>query len=267
VTTDQFWRFPPWHGGCAKQRLGLKPVLQKARVGTEWLNPAGEDCRIHKQRILDSHYPDAVASVPGSEAAQNALANLVSISETVYPDVIAGVAMGVEDDLCLLEAVGEQRLIAACICSPSYWRLQDKIGAPLWDVHAPVQGMNDKIGHAISRFIECAPAMQVFERNNWFLHGDPAPFHLQPEAQLSADVETWYVRSERQTLCRITENCVLFTIGVRCEPLKSIRNFNTALDDLLVSLRTMDRGEIEHFGGTLKHGRLVKRLLQWSSEN
>jgi hypothetical protein len=181
-----------------------------------------------------------------------------------YPDAIANFAINVPDDVCLVDVGDAQRLVAGCVCSPSYWRLIDKIGLPLSDVHAPVPGMNAKIGDAITRFVERAPLLQPFERRNWFLHADGAPFHLEPESVISSPVAEWYVRSERQTLCRIAERYTLFTIFVTCHPLSQIRSHPLALEDLLKALRAMDVDEVEHFGGRTKQRRLIEQLVEWS---
>ena len=59
-------------------------------------------------------------------------------------------SLNIQDDLCLIESKGEQRLIAACICSPSYWDVRTKIGKPLNEIHSPVTSLEEKIGNRIS---------------------------------------------------------------------------------------------------------------------
>ena len=39
---------------------------------------------------------------------------------SVYPHTIANVASQMVEDLCLLDIEDQHRLVAACVCSPSY---------------------------------------------------------------------------------------------------------------------------------------------------
>ena len=222
--------------------------------------PLDESARRFKRSVLERHYEDAVATC-GAEV--DALPGLFPAAARRFPDDIANCAMEVADDLCVIDVVDHQRLIAACVCSPSYWRPQDKIGLPLWDVHGPVDGMNAKIGGRIASFIERSQPLRPFERRNWFLHGDAEQFHLAPEGEIKGPVEDWVVRSERQTLCRISAQHLLFTIHVRCLPLCDIRQSRNALEGLIGSLDAMDASEMAHFGGARKHERLVEQLLLW----
>lgn len=255
TASETFWRDPPWRGGTAKHRLGLHPVH-----AASWLSPADDASRAHKESILATRYEDAVAVVPRGVAAERALTSVKPPSADRFPDAIANVAMDVRDDLCLLDVPDSQRLVAGCVCSPSYWRLRDKIGKSLWRVHRPVQGMNRKIGASIRHFVERAPTGQPFERHNWFLHGEDALFRLAQESEIAEDASTWFVRSERQTLCRLTDRYLLFSIDVRCEPLADIVAYPAARDDLIAALVRMDCDEVAHFGGCDKHARLIAYL-------
>ena len=259
MVNQHFWQHPPWQGGTPKQRLGLKPLAL-----SEWLSqPISVQCRLHKQRLLEERYADVVAVLPHSNAAQLALksrlAHLTHFSSAPvrYADDIANLAAQVSDDLCLLDVDDDQRLIAACLCSPSYWRLSEKLGQPLWAVHGGVPGLNRKIGANIDRFIRRAPIMQPFVRCNWFFHGDALRFHLNEETQLPSPVAHWYIRSERQTLCKISARYLLFTIDVVTEPLADLVHFVEAAVDLNLSLQRMDEDEVQHFGGVDKHCRLM----------
>ena len=85
--------------------------------------------------------------------------------------MIAELSLNIQDDLCLMESQNEQRLIAASICSPSYWDVKTKIGRPLREIHDPVVSLDEKIGNRISTFIRQAPVMKPFAEtklvNSW----------------------------------------------------------------------------------------------------
>ena len=256
MINHEFWQAPPWQGGVAKHRLGLRPVQPAA-----WLSAAPSQPElVNKRAQLEQRYQQVVGKLSACAEIDRLLLSLPlpAQPESRYPDVIANVALTVADDLCVLDVPDCQRLVQACVCAPSYWRLADKLGRPLAAVHAAVPGMNEKIGTNIERFIERAPLGQPFARSNWFLHGDASLYHAGEEGRLTSPVDCWFVRSERQTLCRLSETYLLFTIRIICEPLCHIAGYPSAQADLMRSLDNMDVQEIEHFGGVEKHRRLAE---------
>ena len=145
--------------------------------------------------------------------------------KTPYPDPMANMAVAIDDDLCVIKTTDHQRLVAACVCSPSYWHLNEKIGHSLHTIHASVPSMNRKIGTPVTHFIDNAPLLQPFERCNWFVHGDNTRFHARPEALPQHAVRDWFIRSERETLCRLSEDYLLFTINPRFFPLTDLQQY------------------------------------------
>ena len=121
---EYFWNNPPWGKGDEKYRLGLKPIEEES-----WLNrKISKKLLNHKKNLLKKSYEKVIATTDGSNEPQKILAKIFNIKETFYPDLIAEIGLHIQDDLCLIEAHGEQRLIAASVCSPSYWDLRKKIG-------------------------------------------------------------------------------------------------------------------------------------------
>ena len=109
---------------------------------------------------------------------KKALSEKFNLKESIYNDLIADMSLLIQDDLCLIRAKGDQELLAASICSPSYWNVKSKIGKPLREIHHPVTTLNEKIGDRISTFIKQAPLMKPFARQNWLIHGDTKGFIL-----------------------------------------------------------------------------------------
>lgn len=144
-----------------------------------------------------------------------------------HPLVRAAVA--VVEDLCVLrrESAG-WTLVGGVLCFPSSWRLSEKVGRPLLDVHEPVPGyepvLHDRVESLLDRLAD-----RVVWRRNWFLHAHDAWF--QPERHDLDDVVTpdrldddLWLRSERQTLSGIAGSSdgadwALFTIRVQHVPL------------------------------------------------
>ncbi len=153
----------------------------------------------------------------------------------------------VPDDLCLMERDGESyRLTAACVCSPSYWRLTEKIGRTLDGIHGPVPTLNDKLGVTMLQFFDRLPDGAVFERRNWLIHTSAELYHPQSDpwpTVAATDATGLVVRSERQTLRRLDPTTVVFTIRVSCHPLAEIVSYRDAARDLLTALESKDEAE------------------------
>ena len=252
-----FWDNPPWGNGEKKYRLGLRPIDQK-----KWLDRKPNEILLkHKKDLLRSNYKDVIASTNDSIDAQKYLGEIFKITKSKYPDLIAELSLNIQDDLCLMESKNEQRLIAASICSPSYWDVKTKIGKPLKEIHDPVVSLDEKIGDRISTFIRQAPVMQPFARQNWLIHGDTKRFHLKEEKSLESHPSEWYVRSEKETLCRFHEDYSLFTINVLFQPLKIIFSYPKQKQNLIRSLESLDKDEADYFGGSDKIKTILKYLL------
>jgi len=247
-TDNNFWHNPPWGHGREKFRLGLRPVKH-----SEWFaSDISKELHAYKQDLLKSGYSDVIAATEDSVEAQKLLAKKLNITKKNYPDLVADISLSVPDDLCIIQCKGDQRLLAASICSPSYWNIKSKIGKSLKAIHKPVNSLNEKIGNSIEKFIKNAPIDTPFLRENWFVHGDDQRMHLKPEDFPAGPVDSWIVRSERETLYKYDESYSLFAINVRFQRLSDIFQFNAAKEGLQLSLERMDTDEIEYFGGDKK---------------
>ena len=251
-----FWENPPWGNGERKYRLGLTPINE-----SEWLNrKLDRDLFDYKKKLLSTSYNSVIATTNDSIDAQKFLGDIFGISSSEYPDLIAELSLNIQDDLCLLESNNEQRLLAASICSPSYWDVRTKIGKPLREIHKPVTSLDSKIGNRISTFIRQSPVMKPFARQNWLIHGDTTRFHLNEEKFLKSHPSTWFIRSEKETLCRFHENYSLFTINVLFQPLRMIFDYPKQKQNLILGLKRLDEDEIDYFGGNKKINILLDYL-------
>ena len=214
----------------------------------------------HKKKLLKNKYDQVVAATKDSLDAQLELGKFFKIKKPLYKDLIADIGLCIQDDLCLMESQGQQKLLAASICSPSYWDVRTKIGKPLKVIHDPVTSLDEKIGERIATFIRQAPIKKPFARQNWLIHGDTKRFHLKEEDSLLTDPSSWYIRSEKETLCRFHEDYFLFTINVLFEPLNKIVDNPDALKGLIKSLETFDEDESVYFGGSNKINILLEYL-------
>ena len=252
----KFWLNPPWGDGQKKYRLGLAPIDKE----TWFESDISTSLKKHKTKLLETRYEDVIATTEDSIEAQHILSEKIITTENKFPDMIANISLSVPDDLCIIESNGSQRLISASVCSPSYWNLNKKIGKSLKDIHKPVKTLNEKIGNPIEKFINNAPLEMPFKRENWFIHGNNERFYLEPEGWPEEPIEEWYVRSERETICKYSDKYSLFAINVRFQPLRAIRDYENAKKGLINSLESFDKYEIDYFGGVRKHDALLKHL-------
>lgn len=129
-----------------------------------------------------------------------------------------------EDLVVMVPENNDYILGAASLCSPSHWRLPDKIGRPMARVHDPIPRIHDTLTPKIDRIFQNLRVDTPVERFNWSLQQDQAlfcwpddhPESLSPEAPL-------FYRVERQTLTRLPDSGALaFTIRVHLDPLESL---------------------------------------------
>jgi dimethylamine monooxygenase subunit A len=145
----------------------------------------------------------------------------------------------VQEDLCLIETSPDgPRLSAAVLCFPSRWRLHEKLGFPLAEVHGKVPGYGDRLARPVDRFMEHVRPGHIAARRNWSVMDDPALFQPAGKWRTAHDVtiteqnagERLYLRVERQTLRRLPDTgAVLFGIRVHVYQLaKAIADAATA---------------------------------------
>ncbi len=174
----------------------------------------------------------------------------------------------VQEDFCILQSDGENyRLTAGAVCFPSNWRLADKIGHTLAEVHGPVPGYAEKLEKPVDRFFENLSAGAIVWRANWAIHdsptlfkathnsttndpttNDPAPNDPAQMAITSANAgEALWFRVERQTLRRLAESCaVLFTIRTHLTPLHEAICTPKSARDLAAVIRSMPEAVLHY---------------------
>jgi hypothetical protein len=135
----------------------------------------------------------------------------------------------VQEDLCLVEASPDgPRLTAAVLCFPSRWRLREKLGRPLADVHGNVPLYGERLARPVDRFMGHVRVGHIAARLNWSVMDDPALFQPTGKWRTAHDAtiteqnagDRLFLRVERQTLRRLPETgAVLFGIRVHVYPL------------------------------------------------
>ncbi len=136
----------------------------------------------------------------------------------------------VQEDLVLMRRRQEGWcLVAASLCFPSSWKLAEKFGKPLMQIHKPVPGAATGLDPMIHRiFDNLKPQLPVW-RENWSFYADDALRHSAGENEHRHDgahqANRNYLRREYQTLHRLpASGDILFTIRILVEPLTIIES-------------------------------------------
>lgn len=188
-----------------------------------------------KADLLENQYDAVVATRPAGDAPSAELLRELdewlgtyapgvvrTVTAEEHPVVVA--ARWVQEDLCVLVRDDTWRLQAACVCFPSRWRLADKIGRTLDQIHAPVPGYGEKLSGPTTGAFDRLGDGRSYWRLNWTVLDDPGLHQPGAARQLvPAHVDQWYFRVERQTIRRLPETgAIVFTI----------RNYVTSVRDL-----------------------------------
>ena len=130
--------------------------------------------------------------------------------------------------MCLIEASPDgPRLTAAVLCFPSRWRLHEKLGRPLAEVHGRVPFYGDRLARPVDRFMGMSRPGISRPALNWSVMDDPTLFQPTGKWRTAHDAtiteqnagERLFLRVERQTLRRLpVSGAVLFGIRVHVYP-------------------------------------------------
>lgn len=271
-------RYAPYADGVAGFRIAVQPL----DIAT-WIEPDHQARTqfANKAAQLAKRHSEVVAALPGSEAAQGEVLDLLA---AYLPERFSGlyaregrriavrpagwrVDLGddtlsaidragrlVQEDLCLLQAGadGAYRLTAASLCAPNVWRLHDKLGKTMAGIHTPVPDYAQTMEIRVDRMFTHLRAGLPVWRTNWSVMSDAALY--QPEAHdRSAERlrgldagnagERLFLRVERQTLRRLpATGAILFTIKTHIDPLNAIAGAGEAIGGLARAVRDMPPG-------------------------
>jgi hypothetical protein len=151
-----------------------------------------------------------------------------------------------EPDYLLLKPAANGRfvLLGGCVCFPSSWSLETKLGQPLETVHAPVPGLNDVLGESIHRFLQRMQPGAAWLRPNWGLAAtadrSQHPRLARPRLTADATLDDAWLRIEYQALVPLAQTGgVLFGIRIASHRLDHVARDAPAARGLARALRTM----------------------------
>jgi len=244
------------------------------RVADGWLEPDEHaDWQLALKHRLVAEDRDAYVLDPAGVDAVTAVERLASLlSEQPHVDpglapTIEACGLATQEDWCVMMREDTWRLRAACVCFPSRWVLAEKAGGTIEEIHRPVARYEHDLGGKVEMFMDRLGPDRVTDRVNWNLWDDPRlsqPWAEgdEPEFDLPdvADVgERVVLRVERQTLRRLSEVAVAFSIRIHQRPLSHL----AAQPGALNSLRAVLDGPVGAAAAPKKLGRLDGPVRAW----
>ncbi|MFM8681970.1 MAG: heme-dependent oxidative N-demethylase family protein, partial [Alphaproteobacteria bacterium] len=141
--------------------------------------------------------------------------------------------------------------VAASLCFPSRWRLAEKLGRPLAEIHGPVPDYGKALAAPVDRFFGALGEGRIVERWNWTIHDRPDLFQPQSPRRHAVPPERFadglFLRNERQTLRRLPRSrAILFAIDTRVTRLGDVPPADAR--NLAAAIRHLPDGELAYKG-------------------
>lgn len=187
-----------------------------------------------------------------------------------------------EPDFVLLASVppisapaGNQRsdepqfiVVGGCVCFPSTWRLTDKLGQTVDQVHDPVPQLNTALGPQIDRLLAKLRPGKCLVRSNWGICRIPElnqhPERNLPPIEIPVRLEDAWLRREDQCLFSLPKTGgIVFGIRVTHTSWADVRANRDVAHGVARHLRTMPRDMLDYKRLSEVHEELAK-LLQSS---
>jgi hypothetical protein len=286
-------RHTPYDGSSKLFEIGLKPLDPAGWIDLDERLPA---YLAEKERLLAADPAEVFAAEPGTEAAQEEVLALLaehlpthfpeayrrdgdimqivpagrSVDLAARPALLTAARLGQEDLVLMRRRETGWRLAAGCVCFPSSWRLREKFGRPVDEIHAPVPGFGPgtRPAELIARMFDNLQPARLVIRWNWSLYGDAALAHPLPPPvpRFGSGASAGHVvlRTERQTMRKLPQSrAILFAIGIGVAPLEALerhpdrRKIATAL---IGQLEALTPAQLDYKGMTADRQRLLTRL-------
>ena len=173
-----------------------------------------------------------------------------------------------EPDLLLMRSPSEGAqpvLLAGCVCFPSSWALEEKMGRPLDAIHGPVPTLNEQFANPVQQFLARMKPGISWERINWGLSRSPElnqhPSRKLPRLDANVNAEEVWFRAEYQSLVSLPKTGgVLFGIRLVIEPLTKLRDDAAFVEGLSRAIGSMPEVIAVYKGIATARARLLELL-------
>ncbi|MBW8733185.1 MAG: DUF3445 domain-containing protein [Asticcacaulis sp.] len=236
--------------------------------------PGSEDAQAEVLMLLADHLPDRFPDIYMRLGAQIDVVpafRRARLDDPLTPPLLIASSLVQEDLVVLQKRDDGWTVTAGALAFPSSWRLSDKLGRPMHDVHGPVPGFNAGTRNAamIERmFDNLKPELPVM-RWNWSLYGDADLHHPEPgnSGRRFGDgevAEHVFLRLERQTLRRLPNSgAILFTIRIYIDALEALESHSDGpviARALIAQIHELTPEQAAYKGLTNDRDALVRRL-------
>ncbi|KAF1832426.1 hypothetical protein BDW02DRAFT_554848 [Decorospora gaudefroyi] len=276
-----------------------------------WLELDNEYLKYHtlKASRLDMRGKKACQTDPRAHpAALELLSEFVSYLPQRYPSLFAATAVGmrnvatgeefdvqaltrngqvedpmalcarmVQDDLAIMVEGedGQYYLLAGAILLAGFWRLQDKFGMGLREIHTSghVPGFEEKLERGMTNFFRRIQPENPVVRNNYFIQVDDQLAWSESigsedsegigwfSAEKNKAIHNHYFRSERQSLRRLPKTGgVVFTIRTYFHPITSIAQEPYVPGRLASAVRSWG-DDVSRYKGKERYGDVLLEYL------
>lgn len=203
-------------------------------------------------------------------------------SRPLSEDPMTTCARLIQDDLAIMieKNDGQYYLLAGAILLAGFWRLEDKFGMPLSEIHTSgdVPQYKEKLEKGMMNFFRRLKPEDPVLRNNYFIQVDDnlAWSHsIGPEdspdvswstAEKDKAITHHYFRSERQSLRRLPRSGgVVFTIRTYFEPITAISEEPYVPGRLASAIRSWG-DDVSVYKGKEKYERVLLEYLDQKHE-
>jgi hypothetical protein len=178
----------------------------------------------------------------------------------------------IQEDVCILRRREEGWvLIAGSVCFPSHWSLCKKMGKPLDEIHSSVPQINEAISGIITKKMDEMENDKPVERFNWTYSTSGYLTRAGsriPQRTISEEkVPETFIRVERQTLRKIDNGDIIFTIRTYFHLIEQICRDKDLCSGLLSAILTTPKDVLEYRGMTPHRDVLVKYLEEWDKKH
>lgn len=185
----------------------------------------------------------------------------------------------VQDDLAIMleKPDGQYYLLAGSILLPGFWKLSDKLGMSMPEIHTSgdVPGFKEKLEKGMTNFFKRLQPEKPVLRNNYFIQVDDNLAWSDSigdedgaegtvgwfSAQQDKPVEHHYFRSERQSLRRLPKSGgIVFTIRTYFMPITEICEEPYVPGRLASAVRSWG-DDVSKYKGKAKYGDVLLEYL------
>jgi len=189
------------------------------------------------------------------------------VSPARFHHLNRSLGMSWELDFLLLEITpaASVRLVGGCVCFPSSWSLEEKLGKPIEFIHGVVPGLNPALGPQIHSFLTKLKPGLAWLRSNWGLSRSSElnqhPSRKLPRLDETVSLEQAWLRIENQALVALpVTKGILFGIRIVMQPLAAICQDEATASRLARALRTMPEEMARYKGLDRARARLLTLL-------